>query len=156
MDQRLPITAAKHVYILTHQRSRRRGSSGVGGDLKASQVGGKTRNFGQGLDGLECVVHLFLAHFVGDHNNFSTSFAGVELNNRLDRYPTIPEAAPNPTNDAGSILCVEAHVMALTDFALIHQHATTPAVRRKQRVQSMIALSHLANSSDVEDVCHNG
>ena len=25
MDQRLPITAARHIYILTHQRARRRG-----------------------------------------------------------------------------------------------------------------------------------
>ena len=42
MDQRLPITAAKHFYILTHQRARRRGASGVGGELEATQVGGKT------------------------------------------------------------------------------------------------------------------
>jgi hypothetical protein len=156
MDQRLPITAAKHIYILTHRRARRRGESGDGGELKATQMGGETRNFGQGLDGLECFVHLFLAHFVGDHNNFSTGFAGVELNDRLDRHPTIAEAATNPTNHAGSILCVEAHVMALTDFALIHQHATTPAARRKEGVQAIIALGGLANSSDVEDVRHHG
>ena len=57
---------------------------GVGWDLEASQVGGKSRNFWQGLDRCERVFHLFLAHFVGDHNDFSTGFAGVELNDRLD------------------------------------------------------------------------
>ena len=46
MDQRLPITAAKHIYILTHRRARRRGESGDGGELKATQMGGETRNFG--------------------------------------------------------------------------------------------------------------
>ena len=47
-------------------------------------MGGKTRDLTERLNCPERIIHLLFSHFVGDHNDFSTSSAGVELHDRLD------------------------------------------------------------------------
>ena len=100
--------------------------------LEAPEVSSQARNFRQGLDGFEGLVHLALAHFMGDHNNLGAGVARIELHDRLDRDVALAETTAHVADDARGILCLETHIVALANVAGVDQAAGSPAAGRQQ------------------------
>ena len=119
-------------------------------------MGGKTRDLTQRLNCPERIIHLLFFHFVGDHNDFSTCRAGVELHDRLDRDTPFTETLSDFADHTRSILGVESNVMALTDLACIHKDALSPAPCGQKGVNlSGSPFTGLPDSSDVENIRHH-
>ena len=115
-------------------------------------MGGESRNLGQSADGHQGFVHAPLVDFVGDHDDFCSGGAGVELHDGLDRDVAIAEAAADASDHTRCILCVETDVVPLADSPRVNQAAPPPAAGRQQRIQPSVCTAGLPDPGDVENV----
>ena len=79
------------------------------------------------MNGFERCTHLPIANNVRDHNDFSSSITGFELNDRLNGDLVVAEAAANAADHAWCILCFETHIIALAGLLDVRQVAGAPA-----------------------------
>lgn len=113
-------------------------------------------DLGQIRDLPEGVGDLALRHFMGDHNDLSARFAGIELHDGLNGHPACAEATPHVSDHTRGIQCVETHIVALSYGPAVRQNAGAPAVSSQQGIDATGGVTGLTNSGDVENVGDNG